>query len=134
MIEVRVIKPNECDGSTAQTPGMDRVEGVGAKTVGAQKLWVGHVHVGEGVRSGPHHHGETESAIYIISGGARFRYGDNLENEAFATAGDFIFVPPFLVHQEINSSDTEPVNMIVSRSSQDNVVVNVDLPQAVREG
>ncbi len=130
MIEIRVIKPNECDASTAQTPGMERVEGIGAKTVGAQKLWVGHVHVGEGVRSGPHHHGETESAIYVISGSARFRYGDNLEHEAFANAGDFVFVPPYLVHQEINSSDEAPVDMIVARSSQDNIVVNVDVDGA----
>ena len=80
MAEVRVVKPGERDASTAQTPGMHREEACGAKTVGAEKLWVGHVHVGEGVRSGPHHHGELESVIYVISGNARFRFGDNLEH------------------------------------------------------
>jgi uncharacterized RmlC-like cupin family protein len=134
MTEIRVVKPNQRDTSTAQTPGMNRAEGCGASTTGAEKLWVGHVHVNEGVRSGPHHHGEVESAIYIISGNARFRFGENLEHEAFANAGDFVFVPPYLVHQEINSSSEAPVNMIVARSSQENVVVNVDLPPEVREG
>jgi uncharacterized RmlC-like cupin family protein len=133
MNEVRVIKPDQRDASTAQTPGMNRAEGCGASTTGAQKLWVGHVHVGEGVRSGPHHHGEVESAIYIISGRARFRFGDQLEHVVEANAGDFIFVPPFLVHQEINASAAEPVDMVVSRSSQENVVVNVDLPEEIRE-
>jgi uncharacterized RmlC-like cupin family protein len=130
MSEVRVIKPDQRDTSTAQTPGMNRAEGCGASTTGAEKLWVGHVHVGEGVRSGPHHHGEVESAIYIISGSARFRFGDKLENVVEAQAGDFVFVPPYLVHQEINASGDEPVDMVVARSSQENVVVNVEVEGA----
>lgn len=130
---VRVIKPDQRDISTAQTPGMFRAEGVGALTAGAQGLWVGHVTVSRGVRSGAHHHGEVESAIYIISGKARFRYGDRLEHSVEAEAGDFIFVPPYIVHQEINGRDDEPVLMIVCRSSQENVVVNVDLPDGVAE-
>jgi uncharacterized RmlC-like cupin family protein len=130
MSEVRVIKPDQRDTSTAQTPGMNRAEGCGASTTGAEKLWVGHVHVGEGVRSGPHHHGEVESAIYIISGSARFRFGDKLENVVEAQAGDFVFVPPYLVHQEINASSDEAVDMVVARSSQENVVVNVEVEGA----
>ena len=72
MSEVRVIRPEQRDTSTAQTPGMERAEGCGAATTGASKLWVGHVHVGEGVRSGPHHHGETESAPLEFGCGADF--------------------------------------------------------------
>ena len=134
MGEVRVIKPDQRDTSTAQTLGMERAEGSGAKTTGAEKLWVGHVHMGEGVRSGPHHHGEVESTIYVISGHARFRYGETLENEVLAEAGDCVFVPPYLVHQEINTSGDDGIDMIVSRSSQENVVVNVELPPSIREG
>ena len=126
--EVRVVRPHERDSSTAQTPGMFRAEGVGARTVRAESIWVGHVSVDKAVHSAPHHHGELESAIYIISGRARFRYGDRLEHVVEAAAGDFIFVPPFVVHQEINASGDEPVEMIVARSSQENIVINVDLP------
>lgn len=129
MTEIRVIRPHERDTSTAQTPGMFRAEGVGAKTVGAEGIWVGHVTVDKGVHSGAHHHGALESAIYIISGRARFRYGAHLEHAVAAEAGDFIFVPPYLVHQEINASADEPVEMIVARSSQENIVVNVDVPE-----
>lgn len=131
--QVFIIKPGDRDASTAQTPGMHREEACGAKTVGAEHLWVGHVHVGEGVRSGPHHHGELESVIYVISGNARFRFGDNLEHTVEAAAGDFVFVPPYVVHQEINASDDEPVDMVVARSSQENIVVNVDLPAEISE-
>jgi uncharacterized RmlC-like cupin family protein len=130
MAEVRIVKPAQRDTSTAQTPGMHRAEGCGAKTVGAQSIWVGHVSVDKGVRSGPHHHGELESVIYVISGKARFRFGDKLEQTVEAEPGDFVFVPPYLVHQEINASADEPVDMVVSRSSQENIVVNVDLPGA----
>ena len=133
MSEVRKTRPRERDSSTAQTPGMFRAEGVGAKTTGAEGLWVGHVSVDKGVRSGPHHHGELESAIYVISGRARFRYGERLEHVVEAEAGDFIFVPPYLVHQEINASDEEAVDMIVARSSQENIVVNVTLPEGAQE-
>lgn len=132
--EVRIVKPNDRDTSTAQTPGMFRAEGIGAKTVGAEGIWVGHVHVDKGVHSGPHHHGHLESAIYIISGRARFRYGERLENVVEAEAGDFIFVPPFLVHQEINPSSDEVVDMIVSRNSQENIVVNVNIAEEETKG
>lgn len=130
MAELKLIRPEQRDRSTAQTPGMDRAEGVGACTAGATSIWSGHVTVGPGVKSGAHHHGEVESAIYVISGRARFRYGDHLEHVVEANAGDFIYVPAYIVHQEINASDTEPVVMIVSRGSQENIVVNVDIPEA----
>ena len=134
MAEVRVVRPHERDTSTAQTPGMFRAEGAGAKTVGAEGIWVGHVTVDKGVRSGPHHHGALESVIYVISGHARFRYGDRLEGVVEAQTGDFVFVPPYLVHQEINASADEAIAMIVARSSQENIVVNVELPEGTQEG
>jgi len=130
MAELKLIRPGERDRSTAQTLGMDRAEGVGACTAGASTIWSGHVAVGPGVKSGAHHHGDVESAIYIISGNARFRFGDRLEQTVEAGPGDFIFVPARIVHQEINVSAADPVLMIVSRGSQDNVVVNVDIPEA----
>jgi len=134
MATVRVVRPEQRDRGTAQTPGMDRAEGIGARTVGARGLWVGHVTVAAGVRSGAHHHGEAESAIYVLSGNARFRFGDRLEDRVDAGPGDFVFVPPHVVHQEINLSSEAAVEMIVARSSQENVVVNVEVLEAAREG
>src|SRR5262245_52402121 len=127
--EVRLVRPSERDHGTAQTPGMSREEGVGACTTDAEHLWAGHVSVEHGVHSQPHHHGESESAIYIISGRARFRFGDRLEHTVDAQAGDFVFVPAYVVHQEINPDEAETVTMIVSRSTPDNIVVNVELPE-----
>jgi uncharacterized RmlC-like cupin family protein len=124
--EIRVVRPEERDRSTAQTPGMAREAGVAATTVGARKLWVGYVTMAPGARSGAHHHGPVESAIYVISGRARMRFGAKLERSVDAGPGDFIYVPPEAVHQEINPDPGAPVEMIVARDGQENVVVNVE--------
>jgi uncharacterized RmlC-like cupin family protein len=124
---LRVVRPDERDRSTAQTPGMERAAGVAASTVGARKIWVGYVSMAPGAQSGAHHHGPVESSIYIISGRARFRFGPHLERTAEAGPGDFVYVPPELVHQEINADEASPVEMIVARDGQENVVVNVEV-------
>ncbi len=126
--ELRVVRPQERDRGTAQTPGMQREAGVAGTTVGAQKLWLGHVTMAPGVKSGAHHHGPVESAIYVISGRARFRYGARLEQTFEVGPGDFVFVPPQAVHQEINLDVNAPLEVIVARDGQENVVVNVDVP------
>lgn len=129
MSDVRIIKPAERDAGTAQTPGMLRLAGVAPSTCGSSGIWMGEVSSKPAFRSGAHHHGEVESAIYVVSGTFRIRWGDRLQNSADARPGDFIFVPARAVHQEINASDTESVIAIVARGG-DNIVINVDLPEA----
>ena len=93
MDDVRVVRPHERDAGTAQTPGMRREAGVASSTVGADALWMGHVSMAPGTKSGAHHHGPVESAIYVISGRARIRFGPRLEQSVDAGPGDFLFVP-----------------------------------------
>ena len=126
--ELRVVQASELTLDPVQTPGMSRYAGIAAHTVGAEKLWVGYVTLAPGVRSGAHHHGDCESAIYIIKGHARFRFGPSLDRSISASAGDFVYVPPRAIHQEINLSDTEAIEMIVTRDKQENVTINVELP------
>jgi uncharacterized RmlC-like cupin family protein len=130
MSDVRIIKPHERDTGTAQTPGMTRVAGVAAGTCGSTGIWMGQFTNEPGFRSGAHHHGDVESAIYVVSGSLRLRWGDHLEHAAEASAGDYIFVPARLIHQEINTSSSEGVVAILARGGQENVVVNVELPEA----
>jgi uncharacterized RmlC-like cupin family protein len=110
---------------------MTRVAGISASTAGSSSIWMGEVVTEPGFASGAHHHGDVESAIYVLSGAYRFRWGDRLQHRAEGTAGDFIFVPANVVHQEINASDTEPLVLILARGSQENVVVNVDVSSDV---
>lgn len=131
MSEIRIIKPHERDTSTAQTPGMTRVAGVAASTTGATSIWMGQFTNEPGFRSGAHHHGDVESAIYVLSGRLRMRWGEHLEHSADAEPGDFIFVPAHLIHQEVNLSSTEGVVAILARGGQDNVVMNVDVAESL---
>jgi uncharacterized RmlC-like cupin family protein len=125
--DVVIVRPQDRDASTAQTPGMARVAGVAASTCGASGVWMGEVVTEPGFASGAHHHGDVESAIYVVSGAIRFRWGERLEHAAEGGAGDFIFVPAQLVHAEENTSASESLVLIVARGGQENVVVNVEL-------
>lgn len=127
MSGVVIVRPADRDPDTAQTPGMRRLAGVATSTCGASGVWMGEVVTDPGYASAAHHHGDVESAIYVLSGACGFRWGDRLEHEDTATAGDFIFVPARLVHQERNVSQTEPLLLIVARGGEDNIVVNVDM-------
>ena len=122
-VPLRVLRAADRDCGTTQTPGMQREAGVSLETTGAEQLWMGHVTVAPGVESGVHHHGACESGIYIISGHARFRSGPDLLEHADAGPGDFIFVPAWALHQEINLSQTEPVVAIVCRTVTDDELV-----------
>ena len=125
---VRIISSSKLDLNTPQTPGMTRAAAINRAMAGANKLWAGTVNIHPNAKTAPHHHGELESIIYIISGRARMRWGERLEFLAEAGPGDFIFVPPFVPHQEINANAKEPLACVVVRSDQEPVVVNLDIP------
>jgi uncharacterized RmlC-like cupin family protein len=130
---VRVVRGDELDPNTPQTPGMSRAAAIDAARAGAEKLWAGTVVIQPDARTGAHHHGPVESIIYVVSGRARMRWGARLEFVAEADPGDFIYVPPFVPHQEINARPEEPLSCVVVRSGQDPVVVNLELPDVERE-
>ncbi|MGQ0796260.1 MAG: cupin domain-containing protein [Methanobacteriota archaeon] len=123
---LRRVRPEDRSRATAQTPGLERETAVDGPTVGARTLWMGFVRVAPGVASGVHHHGDSESGIYVIRGRLRFRFGARLGETFVAEAGDFIYVPPHAVHQETNLSPEEPAETVVVRDRQENVVVAVD--------
>src|SRR3978361_1805734 len=124
---VRVIKRDQLDPNTAQTPGMNRAAAINLARVGAQKIWAGTVNIHANAKTGAHHHGALESVIYVIRGKARMRWGEKLEFVAEAEAGDFIFVPPYVPHQEINASDDETLEVGVWGRKNEGVVVNLDI-------
>jgi len=127
---VRVIPGDQLDTNTAQTPGMNRAAAINFARVGAQKIWAGTVHIHANAKTGAHHHGPLESVIYVLKGRARMRWGERLEYVAEAGPGDFIFVPPFVPHQEINASSAETLECVLVRSDSEAVVVNLDIEPA----
>ena len=134
---VRIVRAGELDTNTPQTPGMNRAAAINHARAGASKLWAGTVTIHPDAKTGAHHHGELESVIYVVSGRARMRWGGHLEFTAEAGPGDFIYVPPFVPHQEINASTDDPLQCVVVRSGQEPIVVNLEIassepPEQVR--
>src|SRR5919107_4198252 len=126
---VRVVRAGELDTNTPQTPGMTRAAAITTARAGAEKLWAGTVVIDPDAKTGAHHHGPVESVIYVVAGRARMRWGERLEYVADAGPGDFIYVPPYVPHQEINAQPNETLSCVVVRSGQEPVVVNLDLPE-----
>jgi uncharacterized RmlC-like cupin family protein len=125
------IAPAGLLGQTTQTTGMRRLEAISGKTVGAHNLWMGQTHVPAATASGNHHHGASETAIYIVSGTPAFVFVDlegehPVETRIQTAPGDYIFVPPFIPHREENPDpDTEAI-VVIARTTQEAIVVNLD--------
>ena len=123
--EIRVIRPADRVSELA-SGAMRREAAISKAITGAQKVWTGYVELDPGEISAAHHHGDAESSIYVISGHARFVHpGGALDAEP----GDFVWVPPHVVHIEVNRSSSELIRMVVSRSTQDALVFNVETPE-----
>lgn len=128
MATFRVVTAGERTSDTA-SGAMVRETAISGDMTGADQMWFGYAEIAPGMVSAVHHHGGSESGIYVISGRARFCVGDDLEDVHDASTGDFVFVPPHLVHVELNLSDDEPVRMAVTRTTQEAIVVNLDPPE-----
>jgi len=125
--DLRVITAAERVPETA-SGAMLREAAISGGQVGAEKIWLGYVELGPGLVSAVHHHGEAESGIYIIAGDARFYTGDDLAAAHEAHTGDFVWVPPHMVHVEMNLSPSAPVRMVVARSTQASLTFNLPTP------
>src|SRR5919108_2744307 len=123
---VRVVAGSALDLNTPQTAGMTRAAAITHARTGAHKLWAGTVTIHPHAKTGAHHHGDLESVIYVVRGRARMRWGEQLEFVAEADPGDFIYVPPYVPHQEINASPDEELECVLVRSDGEAVAINLD--------
>jgi uncharacterized RmlC-like cupin family protein len=124
--ELRHVRAEELHGDTAQSSGMQRTEAISGRTVGAHALWMGRTVVAPGARSAPHHHGVSETAIYVVSGTPVFSFRRDGEVVDVATSpGDYVFVPPNLPHVESNPGE-EPAVVVIARTTQEAIAVNLD--------
>ena len=120
------VRAGELSGNTGQTSGMTRWAALSGESAGSEKLWMGQTHVAVGAKSGDHHHGEAETAIYVVSGTPAFVFADgDQEVRLEARPGDYIFVPPYVPHREENPGAEEAV-VVIARSSQEAIVVNLE--------
>lgn len=123
---LRHIKGGQLSGDTTQTTGMRRFEAISGKSVGSDKLWMGETHVSPATASGDHHHGKAETAIYVVSGNPVFVFAEGEDEVRIETEpGDYIFVPPYVPHREENPSPDSDAVVVIARSTQDGIVVNL---------
>jgi uncharacterized RmlC-like cupin family protein len=125
---VRIVGPSEFDSGTTQTPGSERRAAIAPQLGVSSTMWGGLFDVAPGARTGIHHHGEQQTVAYVLSGTCEIRWGARGEYAAIAKAGDFIHVPAWLPHMEINRSRSESFQWVVVRSTATPIVVN--LPDA----
>jgi uncharacterized RmlC-like cupin family protein len=122
--------PGDLTGDTAQTPGMKRLQAISGTSVGARNLWVGQTHVAASTASANHHHGHSETAIYVISGHPVFVFldvegGEPAERRIQTAPGDYVFVPPYVPHREENPEAGEEAVVLIARTTQEAIVVNL---------
>jgi uncharacterized RmlC-like cupin family protein len=122
---VRVVKPLQFDDQTAQTTGMRRLAAISHGLVGSEGLWAGVMLAEPDTASSVHHHGPLETVVYVLSGKSKVRWGSRLEHEVDLEPGDFLFIPPYVPHQEINPSPDRQTQWVVVRSGREAVLVNL---------
>jgi uncharacterized RmlC-like cupin family protein len=123
---VNHVKASEISSDTAQSEGLRRFAALSGKSVGAEKLWMGETHALPETVSSNHHHGESETAIYVRSGNPEFVFHNGAEEVRIATApGDYVFIPPYLPHREENPDPNTTAEVVIARSTQEAIVINL---------
>jgi uncharacterized RmlC-like cupin family protein len=121
----QIVRSADLSELTGQSAGAVRLAGVSAQNTAATRIWLGKVRNEPGHFSVPHHHGDAETAGYVLKGRAWIAYGDGFEKKEFLNEGDFVFVPPNFPHIEGNASEDEELIWMTARTP-DNIVINLD--------
>jgi uncharacterized RmlC-like cupin family protein len=122
---IRIVSPTEFDLGTAQTSGSERRAAITLALGIDTTMWRGRCEVKPGARTGIHHHGEQQTIAFVLSGVCEVRWGERGQFAVIAHAGDFIHVPAFVPHMEINPSETDSFPWVVVRSTATPIVVNL---------
>jgi uncharacterized RmlC-like cupin family protein len=105
--------------------GLEYFEGISAESAGSTGICMHLLEMPPGAEARPHLHESHETAILVLSGRARMRYGDNMAEELEVQAGDFLYIPPGMPHQPFNASG-EPARAVIARTDpneQESVVL-----------
>ena len=125
---LQLIRSDELSSATAQTRGMVRSAAISGDLTGATSLWMGRTELPPGVSSGDHHHGESETGIYVVTGTPAFAFrdpGTGTLTRLETRPGDYVWVPPRVAHREENPSPDQTAVLVIARSTQEAIVVNV---------
>lgn len=122
---IRVVRRDQLTSATAQTPGSQRLAAIHRQVGIDSPMWGGVFVVGPAGRTAIHHHGEQHTIAYVLSGTSYVRWGARGEFDDTLHAGDFLYIPAWLPHQEINPSRALSFQWVVVRSTSEPIVVNL---------
>jgi uncharacterized RmlC-like cupin family protein len=122
---ISVVHSAELSSETQQTSGSLRMSAIAAIHGIVSSLWAGMFVVEPSAKTGIHHHGEQDTVVYVLEGEACVRWGNSGEHSTTVRAGDFLHVPSWLPHQELNPSKEHPFRWVVVRSTPEPIVVNL---------
>jgi uncharacterized RmlC-like cupin family protein len=105
------------------TPGMVREQ-----AFAGDDRWVGVVRTGPASRSGWHHHGDTDTYFYVLSGAMELEFGPGGRERLLVGAGDYAHVPRGVIHREGTTPD-QPAEVALVRIGPGVPVVNVESPE-----
>jgi uncharacterized RmlC-like cupin family protein len=120
------VRAGQLSTDTAQTGGMRRSEAISAKSTGSLRIWMGQTEIDGDTASANHHHGDSETAIFVLRGQPAFVFIEDGRERRIETApGDYVFIPAFVPHREENPNAEEAV-VVIARSGQEAIVVNLE--------
>jgi uncharacterized RmlC-like cupin family protein len=122
------VHPGGLTADTAQTGGMRRLGAISGASVGSRDLWMGETHVAPATASANHHHGRSETGIYVVSGRPEFVFlsDDGEETRLVTGPGSYVYVPPWVPHREENPDPDGDAVVVIARTTQEPIVVNLD--------
>ena len=106
--------------------GLPYFEGISAQSARSSGLCMHLLEIPPGAAALPHLHEAHETAIYVLGGRARMRYGEGLAETLEVETGDFVYIPPGMPHLPANASDSEPCTAVIARTDpneQESVVL-----------
>src|SRR5712691_3223663 len=124
---VTVVRAESLDRAMRGPTGTGRATAFDLTGTGGRETWVGTVTLQPNAKTGAHHHGRHEVAIYVVKGRSEIRWGERLEFAAEVGPGDFVYFAPYVPHQELNLDAGETLDFVVVRSDNEKIVVNLDV-------
>jgi uncharacterized RmlC-like cupin family protein len=129
---VTVVRGISLKGATSGPSGLSRVTAFEFEGADGRRTWIGAASLQSGARTGPHHHGPHEVALYVAKGCGQILWGERLEFAADVAAGDFVYFAPYVPHEERNLQPDEPVEFVVVRPDNERISLPVEASPATR--
>lgn len=131
---VKFVRAHSIQSAMSGPTGTGRATAFDFAGTGGRETWIGAVTLHPRAKTGAHHHGRHEVAVYVVKGHGQIRWGDRLEFASEINPGDFVYFAPYVPHQELNLSNDDALEFVVVRSDNEKVAVDLDIVPAEQPG